>query len=389
MATTKLIYPYSDVFTSAASATKNFGGLPSLYTGQLTAGAYKTLIYFDISQIPANAKITSAILKLYIYKNKLTTDKNISIKKLNSDFIEYSVTNNSAPTSSDLVGSDPATLEIVAGAENQFIEIILTNTVTKWYLNGNSNHGIEISGPDVADDFIGFWSKEYFDPTLHPILEIQYEESAIDVIQIFNEPITPSELGTDSRQIDNSDCIAFTYYIDNPSGTGDVNVQLKGGSILGGSYKDIGNKIIVYGGSEAVPVYADAVEKYVRLSISGTDYTDVNVRSNKKGYEAMMSASSVYSAVATASDTIILTMTKELIGATTTATQFKVSIDGAIAVDCTGVVISGLTVTITTPAISAGVPVLLNYTATENDKLTGPNGNVAAFTGEVVTNNVP
>jgi hypothetical protein len=393
MATTNIIYDNRDAFVSAAvgSTALNFGKDSALFTGRVGTAAHKTLLYFDLSSIPANATITSAKLNLYVFRNDNNTEVTIDIKQLDKDFYEYKVTNTNAPTPSPLVSGDSTQQTIASTDLGKVISFKnLTKTIAAWYDDASTNHGFEISGPAADNSTIGFWSRKYSETELCPNLEIEYTVTSdipdIETI-VIPQQIQPLQSGAQTTIYGISNDIFFNYLVDNDEADF-VYVTVKACDNRTGTFENVGSEISVAPSTRSA-VEVSPIKKYVSLSVRGTDFgasNTINAAAVYKTFANMVPSRVSDGVVPTSGTTMTLTMTKQLRGTTADVAAFAITSSGT-APTVTAAAVSGTTVTLTlSAAIKTGETITLTYTATGTNDLKGLNGEVNNFTNQAITN---
>lgn len=279
-----IIYPKSDAFVSENFPTENYGSDINLITGlsnQVNEKHYKIYIKFDLSAIPAGAQNITATLKLYLYrKDSVGTTDTLTIKKLDKDFIEGTVVYNDIFSPVPLV-IDPGTKDIVDNDLNNYISLIVNNTISSWYASPTSNFGFEISGSSTADSILGFYSRHHEDITLRPYLEVSFTISYAPIYTITaqtEQDLVPSELGTATTAIDITQKIGAVYVVTNTINKNcSIQLQCSNDNI---NWENVNQKITL---QKNIPYTINATfpMKYVRLLLFGVNFTvldTVNVK---------------------------------------------------------------------------------------------------------------
>lgn len=131
----------ADASISVNLPANNFGAAPALSVGNGAAG----LLRFDLSTLPSGttaANLSKATLVLYV--KSAANAGSVEVQTVNSSWTESAVTYFSAPLTSG-AGSGPV---VAVGTAAQFVSVDVTAQVKGW-LNGNANHGFEIT-PSLA-----------------------------------------------------------------------------------------------------------------------------------------------------------------------------------------------------------------------------------------------
>jgi hypothetical protein len=173
--------------------TANFGMTPEIDAiawtnlGNLSNG--RSLLYWDLSFIPANASVTSASLSLYAYNSpsngehsSLSGPNDAYLNKVTSPWNEYSVNWNNMPSVST---TNQAYLPPSSSPSQDYTNIDVTTLVQDMITNPASNYGLMLQLADeTAYRKLIFASSDNADPAKHPKLDICYTvPSAIDVMQ--------------------------------------------------------------------------------------------------------------------------------------------------------------------------------------------------------------
>lgn len=180
----KQISPSADAYISEYYNSRNFGTDANLYSGNFMQAndVYRSLLKFDLTQIPAGSTITSASLKLYVSRK----DKNDTILPLQkitayankTDFSESTVTWNNAPEVDQTI---PYPQPVTDADLNKYVSIDITGLVKSWFAGSKPNYGVTVIGnyESTIDSIIGYKSKEYSDNTQKPVLEITYNQFTV------------------------------------------------------------------------------------------------------------------------------------------------------------------------------------------------------------------
>ncbi len=172
----------SMAFTPVADSDV-FSNYPNLNTGDTTeiwagyddyqetmGGIARGLVRFDISSLPASAKIISATLELAHVTSYGIEGENLTITthRITSDWTELGVTWNNQPGYQDSYGS-----QAILHSDWGWFNFDVTSLVSGWYKNQTSNYGIMVRGPEVnMTGFRGFATRE---TDLKPTLIVNYE----------------------------------------------------------------------------------------------------------------------------------------------------------------------------------------------------------------------
>ncbi|WP_125154898.1 DNRLRE domain-containing protein [Clostridium rectalis] len=166
--------PNSDLYIAKLFPNTNFNGSHFLNCGRndTDLNSYRTLMYFDLSNLPENIMICEASLNLYINLNQNTSvTKPLIIHKLLEPFNENLVTYSTEPKFKDT----PYTSLNISNEINKFIKINITSLVGEWYCNPSLNYGIVIKSFEDKSSFVSFSSTFSDDETKFPQLELRFK----------------------------------------------------------------------------------------------------------------------------------------------------------------------------------------------------------------------
>ena len=395
MTATNIIYATKDTFVTNVSeetSNANFGKDSSLFSGS----NYSSLLYFDLSTLPANAIITSAKLYLYVFRmdqiNNIDTVP-VTINLITDNFYESIVTAKNMPTTAPLPLGDTGKLEIkLTDVGNIVCFNNLTKTISYWYANESRNHGFSLDYSTIPS-FIGFSSREcnkkYHSPHLKVDYTISNDIPDIEVTEII-EKICPLPLGTKTNIYDTSNDIFFSYIIDNTKNLA-LYATLLACSTKTGKFKNIGKEIKIPE-KTITTIEVSSSNKYSCLLLRGTNFEPddkINLTAHYKTFSNMVPSRVASIELLEDGITVLLTMTKPLIGITADKDSFTINnITSQNPVIITSSTVSKETVKLTLSApISSYVDLLLTYKATENSDLTGLNGDVDNFSDKLIINN--
>ncbi|MFF2090195.1 DNRLRE domain-containing protein [Paenibacillus sp. NPDC058174] len=164
-----------DAFIRSNIATLNYGTEQSMVVGYSIQNdeKFRSLVQFDISQIPPNAKIKHAALKLY--NNRVNSGVHqVGVFTSSTPWDEYGVTWANQPAIKDIVS-------ISRIGEIGYASFDVTDRVLDWYSNNESNNGFIIKAMNE-----NYGQSEQFStresPVNKPLLEITYK---LDIIYSF------------------------------------------------------------------------------------------------------------------------------------------------------------------------------------------------------------
>jgi len=133
--------------------TDNFGTTGDMWVGYDEDGSppYKktarSFVLFNISEIPGNATINSATLRLYLvnswdYPDRVRT---VTTYRVPSSWSETILTWNNAPQPAEAYGEDD-----VRHGDFRWYEFDVTALVSAWHGGTYANHGIMVRAPEVS-----------------------------------------------------------------------------------------------------------------------------------------------------------------------------------------------------------------------------------------------
>jgi len=162
-----------DTGVESAYSTSNYALWPFTGIGNSASTIVRTYIKFDLSSIPANARVFDADLKLYQYDTIGTENFTIELLKINNSWDESTICWDLQPTRS----SDPIiSSSITAGATTwEYWDI---DTLVQGWLDGTiTNYGMMLKDTDESsvNTIAYFFTSDYItDTTKCPKLEIDY-----------------------------------------------------------------------------------------------------------------------------------------------------------------------------------------------------------------------
>ena len=162
-----------DTGVESALPTNNYALWPLTGIGNSASTIIRTYIEFDLSSVPANARVLDADLKLYQYNTLGTDDFAIGLYKVTSDWEEGTIDWDPQPTSST---DAEVTNNINAGAITW--ESWDMDTLVQGWLDGTiTNYGMVLKDTDESsvNTIVHFYTSDYtIDTTKCPKLEIDY-----------------------------------------------------------------------------------------------------------------------------------------------------------------------------------------------------------------------
>ena len=156
-------------------STNPNGGINYLYHGQYGTCFDRTLIQWDLSDVPQGATILSATMELYCEAFYGTQSGNPVYYMINETWYDHSVTYNTQPEY-DLNPFQAATWP-KAGNWHQ---VDVTEFVESWVNGSHDNYGIYCFCQGTTGTCVpGFWSVDYHEVNLRPKLVIEFYPEAL------------------------------------------------------------------------------------------------------------------------------------------------------------------------------------------------------------------
>lgn len=162
-----------DTGVESALPANNYALLPFTGIGNSASTIVRTYIKFDLSSIPADARVVDADLRLYQYDDLGTDNFTIGLYKITSDWEESTIDWDPQPTSST---DAEITNNITVGAITW--ESWDIDTLVQGWLDGTiTNYGTVLKDTDESsvNTIAYFFTSDYTtDATKRPKLEIDY-----------------------------------------------------------------------------------------------------------------------------------------------------------------------------------------------------------------------
>src|SRR6056297_3421728 len=163
-----------DTWVSTWKKDNNYSSYDNLWIGRNWDGdVERTLLEFELSDIPTNAVIISANLELYQNARWGTQDFNIEAHEITNPWDLETVTWNNPP----LFNSTAESTTQVKGGENKWLSWDIKNLTQDWVNGNTSNYGVILKkiNEGSGDTDIACNSSNYTDePNLRPKLRINY-----------------------------------------------------------------------------------------------------------------------------------------------------------------------------------------------------------------------
>jgi hypothetical protein len=152
------------------------GGPTHLYHGRYGSCYDRTLIEWDLSDLPPSAVIEHAEMRLYCMSFTGTPSGQPVYYMINDDWSELTVTLNTQPSWDDI-----PSLTASWPAPSTWFALDVTQFVQAWVDGSHENHGIYCTSMGATGTSVpGFWSSDAAQEDLHPVLVVTYSLAALD-----------------------------------------------------------------------------------------------------------------------------------------------------------------------------------------------------------------
>ncbi len=180
----------------AAQPDTNRGSDNYLAVGGSGTNAHRSVIQFDLSSIPANATINSAILSLFVQGDYSANARTIRAFRINRAWVEAEVTWNKATSSvswttagcsnvsDDREGTDIGSASVGANPSvGDEIQITLDAAkVQEWVSGAFANNGLLLKVDTENSDEIDYNSSDHATANIRPKLVVTYTSSSVKKI---------------------------------------------------------------------------------------------------------------------------------------------------------------------------------------------------------------
>lgn len=217
--TTTTLYSSEDSYTSTASASSNYGTLGTIEVSKTSTSVFRSFLKFDVSSIPANAVITSAILRLTPSGSEgiLSTDSTrLYLDVCNSTWTETGITSNSGISNNTLFSTVTASYLVSSKREFQ-----VKNHLQAMIEGRLLNYGWRIRRNDESTvASTAYYTRENGTIGNRPQLEVKYYiRSSVSAAAIVHTSTLTSTDGSISPTVINGSNTTKTYRWYNSSGT--------------------------------------------------------------------------------------------------------------------------------------------------------------------------
>ena len=163
-----------DSFISHSWPDNNYGDIANFYVGMFAISHYyRAYLQFDLSTIPADARIVDADLKIYQYNSLGSGNFQIGLHKVTGNWEENTITCNLQPTSS----SGAEALRTVYTGSTAWRSWDIDDLVQGWLDGSITNQGMLLKSTDETLSItlgIHLCSSDSATASEHPKLEVDY-----------------------------------------------------------------------------------------------------------------------------------------------------------------------------------------------------------------------
>ncbi len=224
--------PSADAFVYSDEPFTNFGGWDRLLAGIVDSGGtyYKSLVRFDLSAIPDNSTITSAVFGAWCHIFYGSASSQLHCGRVSDDWEENTVNYHTCPPFGNSVTIDWP-------VSSEWISVDVTSYVADWISGEWDNHGFQLTQVNSSGEcYAYFFAREWSEISYRPHLTIDFDPPATSPTPAPTEAPTPPPtpttgippLGVDivlSQSIFRpGDIFLLEAYISNPGPETYVNV---------------------------------------------------------------------------------------------------------------------------------------------------------------------
>lgn len=220
-------YTSKDTFIASNYPNKNFSNYYALFIGKyLDSIIYRSLLYFNLTNIPTGFFISKAEIFLFIIRNDNPTyPKKFTINRLLKNFEEDNVNYDNQP-SIDVI---PYTTITINDEINSYIKADITELIKDCYYGNLPNFGFLIKSLDEnLDSLVAFYSRNCGVRKYYPKLEITLDNPISLNKRLFVSSEKIVELTTNiykyTQTYDVSQFSNYTWFIKNIGNTNDVEI---------------------------------------------------------------------------------------------------------------------------------------------------------------------
>ena len=234
-AQTQAITPIVDTFIYEGMPTTSYGSDPRLIVGKGLGGKYRSLILFDLTNLPSADLLESATLNLTIHSS--TSPMIVKLHSIEEVFdntatwLQSKIGFNWTNPGGDYNPTIEAEISIPQGAADGVkVSANVTEMVKRWLVTGGF-HGILMES-DMSSTWVEFYSSESLNITMRPILTLKFHEPVSITFTVSPSEVTSqpgkqkifSLLANSSKPVNVQFSVSglptgFTYTLNPTSGT--------------------------------------------------------------------------------------------------------------------------------------------------------------------------
>jgi len=283
------LYPEEDTYINEIAPAKNYGLGAELEVGYYRvedyAGSYYSLIHFNLAELPPDATIEHAYLKLYL---KEGTGGIVRVERITSPWDELSATWHNQPSIWTYDGLFVPALEDVGPSLGTYTWEV-TSWVQSWFAGEYPNYGFVVMPQSTSPESRSvFHSKEYWGELYdirRPRLEVSYESGTPP-----EPPEPPPEPPTDTAppevditidppaNISPADTVTISATATDDAGLGSLELTINGvRELWGASEAGVLQHTVSYTGSFGYGTYAVWAHAWDRAGKDGAASTEFQV----------------------------------------------------------------------------------------------------------------
>lgn len=269
------LLPTENIYVAEWYPDVNFYQRDMLYVSQYqqVGDDYRSLIQFSLHHIPPTSTIIKAELELFMYRNEVQDNIQLTAHRILDRWSEETVTWDSQP----LCPEEPeSSISVYSDTPLGFLFIDVTALVQGWYDGSIPNNGILLKGDEEQNSLLAFSSHYFWDSREWPRLKVTFVEGILNVYdkEELKVPRLPDVPIVASCPIAFGPRKQATFLVENISDSPDVRARLQVG------YEDSDEAVYFDDGSwvelkrnrypgEAKALSSSAAAEYARVLIKG------------------------------------------------------------------------------------------------------------------------
>ncbi len=189
-AATTTLFPTKDARVEEGDPPRNFGASTILVVRSSLDDDKRIFIQFDLSSLPSDVEIISAILKLFIF-DAPGQNRTYELHKISEEWVEGNGGTNDDPIGEITLNNQPATSLTASSStdsgtdSNVNISFNVTDDVIQFYPGELTNNGWRIKDSVEDEEGLGreseFRSREFATVSQRPVLEITFVSCGISL----------------------------------------------------------------------------------------------------------------------------------------------------------------------------------------------------------------